>query len=305
MLLAKELKKNYEENRIEPFQAEKLIFEGVGGKDVYNITAPFVIQNERIIAGRVESRDSEASEVHFFVLKDGKWTPKKDAMVLTLQDPFITFIDNELILGGVRTFPREDNPTMLGWKTVFYRGTSLSELKEFFAGPNGMKDLRLVQLQDGKIGIFTRPQGEKGGRGKIGYACVDRLEDLTVEVVEEAPIFTDQFDDAEWGGCNEIHVLKDGTLGIVGHIGSFDEEENRHYYSMTFRMNVETGERTDLKLLAVRSDFLPSEAKREDLVDVVFSGGLIRHSNGTATLYAGISDAAAQCITIPDPFAGC
>lgn len=304
MLTCSELKKRYEAARVEPFEVEKLVFEGVGKKDVYNITAPFMIQNERVIAGRVEARDSEASEIHFFVQKEGKWIPKEDAMVLQLQDPFFTFVDDEIVVGGVQTFQRPDDPEKLAWRTVFYKGTTLSELKEFFAGSDGMKDLRLVKQQNGKIGIFTRPQGEKGGRGKIGYACVNSLEDLSVQVIENAPLLTEQFTEEEWGGCNEIHVLKDGTLGILGHVACFDEEGNRHYYSMTFRMNAETGEKTDLKLLAVRSDFLPSEAKRSDLEDVVFSGGLVRHSNKTATLYAGISDAAAQCIMIPDPFAG-
>lgn len=29
-----------------------------------------------------------------------------------------------------------------------------------------MKDVRLVELADGRVGIFTRPQGEKGAGGK-------------------------------------------------------------------------------------------------------------------------------------------
>jgi hypothetical protein len=40
-------------------------------------------------------------------------------------------------------------------------------------------------------------------------------------------------------------------------------------------------------------------------VDVVFSGGLVRNiDEGKAVLYAGISDAEAQRITIDDPFLG-
>jgi hypothetical protein len=38
------------------------------------------------------------------------------------------------------------------------------------------------------------------------------------------------------------------------------------------------------------------------LDNVVFSGGLIRHGDGTADLYAGTSDAEAQKIRIKDPF---
>lgn len=44
----------------------KLRFEGTGGKDVYNITAPFIDRGEQIIAGRLEGRETEYSEVVFF-----------------------------------------------------------------------------------------------------------------------------------------------------------------------------------------------------------------------------------------------
>lgn len=302
MAVSRDLLKEYQANRISPLQVKKLEFEGVGNRDVYNITAPFLMENELVIAGRVERRDSESSDVYFFVEKDGKWCPKADTKTFHMQDPFLTFIDGELVLGGVQTYAHPDDPSRLGWKTVFFKGRTLAELTFFFEGPDGMKDLRLKQLKDGKIGVFTRPQGEKGGKGKIGYTVAECLEDLSVQKIEEASLLKNQFIDEEWGGCNEIHVLEDGTLGILGHIGSFDSEGNRHYYSMTFRMNPETGHYTEMKLLAVRSDFLPAEAKRPDLEDVVFSGGLIRHGNGTATLYAGIGDASAQCVTIPDPF---
>jgi hypothetical protein len=94
----------------------------------------------------------------------------------------------------------------------------------------------LVELEDGSIGIFTRPQGEKGGR---------------------------------------------------------------HYYPMVFSLNPKTG----IELIARCSRFLPGPAKRTDLVDVVFSGGLIRNKDqASADLYAGISDTEAHRITIPDPF---
>jgi len=59
---------------------------------------------------------------------------------------------------------------------------------------------------------------------------------------------------------------------------------------------------TDMRIIAERSDFIAGPAKRPDLVDVVFSGGLVRKGDGTADLYAGISDAEAHKITIPDPF---
>lgn len=280
----------------------KLVFDGVNGRDVYNITAPFEDEGEQVIAGRVERRDSEESEIYFFVRRGEKWVPRQGAPVLALQDPFYTRIGGELVLGGVKTFPHPERAGELNWRTVFYKGASLNRLEQIFQGPDHMKDLRLVELVDGTIGVFTRPQGVKGGRGKIGFARVEKLEDLTVETVLEAPLL-EQFREEEWGGCNEIHLLANGKLGVLGHIARFDEQGDRHYYPMVFGYDPITGAYSDMQIIAERSDFLPGPSKRPDLADVVFSGGLVREGGGKAALYAGISDAEAQKLIIPDPFA--
>lgn len=284
-----------------PVEAVKLVFDGVDGRDVYNIAAPFEDEGEQVIAGRVERRDSEESEIYFFVRKGEKWVPREGAPVLGLQDPFFTMIGGELVLGGVQTFPHHERVGELNWRTVFYKGGSLNRLELIFQGPDHMKDLRLVELADGAIGVFTRPQGEKGGRGKIGFARVDRLEDLTVGIVLEAPLL-EQFREEEWGGCNEIHLLANGRLGVLGHIARFDNQGDRHYYPMVFGYDPNSGTYSDMEIIAERSDFLPGPSKRPDLADVVFSGGLVREGGGRATLYAGISDAEAQKLVIEDPF---
>jgi Protein of unknown function (DUF1861) len=286
----------------QPVNPEKLTFTGVGDRDVYNITAPFEDEGELVIAGRVEARDTEHSEVYFFVNRDGVWTPREGAPVFELQDPFVTRIGGELVLGGVEIFPHPTNEGALGWRTVFYKGSSIENLKLLFKGPDGMKDLRLAELKDGSIAVLTRPQGEKGGRGKIGFARISSLEELTLDVIEEAPLLEGQFAEGEWGGANELHILNKGHIGVLGHIASFDEEGNRHYYPMVFSLNPETGEHTEIQLIAIRDDFLAGASKRPDLVDVVFSGGLVRKEDGTAEFYAGISDAEAHRILIQDPF---
>ena len=281
---------------------QKLNFTGVGENDVYNITAPFKQGEDWIIAGRVEARDSEHSKIVFFVEKGGNWVPKEGAATLTLQDPFFTFIGGELVLGGVEIYPHPENPAALAWRTVFYKGQDIYSLAVFFKGPDGMKDLRLAELTDKSVAVVTRPQGEKGGRGKIGYVRINNLSELTIQVVEDAPLLKGQFIEEEWGGANELHLLKNGKLGILGHIASFSEGDVRHYYPMVFLLDPNTGAHTDIELIATRSQFLPGNSKRPDLVDVVFSGGLVRKADGTADLYAGISDAEAHVITLKDPF---
>lgn len=281
---------------------EKIIFSGVGEKDVYNITAPFEDEGELVIAGRVEARDSEQSIVVFFVKEGDTWVPKTGAPILELQDPFYTRIGGELILGGVQTFPHPTIQDALGWRTVFYKGATTASLREFAKGPDGMKDLRIVELLDGTIGVFTRPQGDKGGRGKIGFTIVPSLDELTIKSIEEAPLLENQFVDEEWGGANELHLLSNGLIGVLGHIASFDNEGNRHYYPMAFALDTKTKDFSNVELIAIRDQFLKGPSKRPDLIDVVFSGGLVRNENGRAVLYAGISDAEAQSIEIQDPF---
>ncbi|WP_010268463.1 MTP-1 family protein [Paenibacillus senegalensis] len=285
-----------------PYGAQKLLFSGVGTRDVYNIAAPFEDEGEMVLAGRVEDRDSEQSEIYFFAERGGNWVAREGAPVFRLQDPFFTRISGELVFGGVETFPHPEKAGKLSWRTVLYRGSCVADLKPFFSGPDQMKDLRLVEQQDGTIGVFTRPQGEKGGRGKIGYTQIDRLEDLSQEIINQAPLLEGQFSEEEWGGGNEIHLLTNGFLGVLGHIARFDEHGDRHYYPMIFVFDPATRTYSNLEIIAERGNFVDGPAKRPDLADVVFSGGLVRKADGTADLYAGTSDAEAQKVTISDPF---
>jgi hypothetical protein len=296
------LLREYETNPSMAVDPVKLVFQGVGNHDVYNITAPFEDEGELVIAGRVESRDSEQSRIVFFVQRDGQWTPREGAPIFTLQDPFYTRIRGELVLGGVQIYPHPARAGFLAWRTVYYKGAGIADLKPIFSGPDGMKDLRLVELKDGSIGVFTRPQGKKGRRGKIGFTRIGSLDELSLKVIEDTPLLEGQFIDAEWGGANELHLLSNGWVGVLGHIACYDKRRDRHYYPMAFVLDPETGWYSDIELIVVRNRFLQGEAKKRHLNDVVFSGGLVRKLDGTADLYAGISDAEAHRITISDPF---
>jgi hypothetical protein len=284
-------------------ESGKVRFVGVDGHDVYNTTAPIPFRGQTVIAGRVEPRETEYSTVIFFRRRtDGAWEPCPGAARFPgLQDPCVTIVDGELVLGGVR-YPVELGEGRRGYRMEFYRGRSLSDLQLFLVGPNGMKDIRLAELPDRRIAVFSRPQGAVGGRGKIGFTIADRLSGLQAQDIERAPLLPAQFLDAEWGGANEIHVLRNGKLGVLGHIACFDEREHRHYYGMVFTVDPADGAATPPRIIADRSLFPDGPAKRPDLADVIFSGGLTRHWDGTATLFAGVGDAGAAYLRIPDPF---
>ena len=280
----------------------RLQFAGVGGDDVYNITAPFKSGDITVIAGRVEPRHDEFSKIVFFEEKQGIWYPVPDAPVFELQDPFFCFVRGELVLGGVRVHQTESG--LFGWRTAFFRGVDIFGLKEFFVGPNGMKDIRLCDLDDGRIGVFTRPQGAKGGRGTIGYTEILELEDLTLRVLDAAPMIENMFHPADWGGANEAHLLPNGEIGVLAHAAHFENDDPlqaRHYYATAFTFNPQDRTFRNYRLIASRDQFPDGHAKRPDLKDVIFSSGLVRSSGG-ARLYAGLSDAEAHWIEIPDPF---
>lgn len=280
----------------------RLHFTGVGDNDVYNITAPFTSAGIEVIAGRVEARDSEHSTIVLFRQQQDVWTPIVDAPTFPLQDPFFTRIDGELVFGGVEINPHPENPNQLIWHTVFFRGRDIFSLTRFASGPPGMKDIRLCQIEAGRIGVFTRPQGDIGGRGKIGYLEINRLEDLTPSAIASAELLDGQFNDDEWGGVNETHLLADGTIGLLAHIACFDSQGARHYYPGVFVFDPQTKNYTPLRIIAERDKLHPGATKRADLVDVIFPGGLVAKPDNSWRLYVGASDAEAHWIEIEEPF---
>ena len=281
-------------------------------KDVYNITAPFEFEGSLYIAGRTEARDSENSEVIFFKKDGHQWCADVTIPKLKLQDPFITRFKDLYIVGGVEIFEDENCHVKLNYRTVFYRGKSLRYLEMFAKGPDKMKDIRLCLLPDQRILVMTRPQGndqltddgkiQVGSRGKIGYLIIDYLEELTPENILKAQILEHMFVPEEWGGCNEMHVLKNGKIGVLAHIACYDEKGDRHYYSTTFCFDYMTGDYSPMKMIAVRNNFQDGPAKRDDLKDVIFSGGIVRLENHKACLYCGVSDTQGHRIIIDDPF---
>ncbi len=299
-LTCEELLKNYRKQHYEKVP-RKLAFRGVSFKDIYNITAPFIDNGIETLAGRVEDRNSELSEVMFFQKYEDVWCHVLDAPVFNLQDPFFTKIKDELIIGGVETFQDAAGGNIHSWRTLMYRGTDIFHLKLFFIGPDNMKDLRIFELNSSEIGVFSRPQGEKGGRGKIGFTKVDTLDHLSIGIINSASLLKNLFNDSEWGGTNAVYPLFSDYVGVLGHIACFDEHKSLHYYSMSFVFNTETFEYSDVKILAERSDFLPGESKRPDLNDVIFSGGIVLNDK-KASLYTGVSDTESQIIEIDNPF---
>lgn len=288
----------------------RLIFTGVDGKTVYNPTAPFEIGGTRVIAARVESKDSERdSQVVFFRERNGVFSPVEEAPRFALQDPFHALLGAEHVIGGVETFEKGDGT--LGYRTVFYRGTSLGNLHRFAQGPDGMKDIRMARLPDGRILVLTRPQGTLAGTtldagpGRIGHLIIRNLSELTPKNLASAPLLDGLFLPNEWGGANELHLLENATVGVLMHIARWGANGEREYYAGAFTFDPAQGTAGPVQVILARSQLpggLKGDAKKPDLANVIFSGGLVRHGNARATLYVGAGDAEVHSIEIDDPF---
>jgi len=283
--------------------AKKLRFSSVEKQDVYNITAPFKYNKRTYLLGRVEPRNiEEGAKVFFFRKKPGSiyWIPDKNCPNFVMEDPFITKIRNMYVLGGVETM-RKPGRTWLSFRTVFYKGSDIHNLKRFANGPWGMKGIRLIELPDGKIGVFTRPMGKKGARGKIGFITIESLKQLTPRVLSNAEIIKG-FAKGEWGGVNDTVMLKENKLGVLGHIARYSQGmAMRFYYPMVFCFDPETKKSSTIRILVRRAELPEGEAKRPDLYNVVYPGGIIRE-DGKAKLYVGVGDAEAYEVLIKDPF---
>lgn len=246
------------------------------------------------------------------------WSPGYGPAFEGMEDPFVTVVGDELVLGGVvidfSTARRIADPIELTSPshfdytkatptvtTVFYRGRSVHELRHF-ATVRGMKDVRLAQQGDGRIVVATRPQGGDAGIGRIGIAVVDSLDDLTQAVVDGATLLANDVADDVKMGPNQLHALRGGELGVIAHAAYRATDGDLSYAAVAFRVD-RVLRASPVEVIALRDDWPAGEAKRSQVADVVFPSGIERHGDGTATLIAGLSDGAIGALEIPDPFA--
>ncbi|MEH7380529.1 DUF1861 family protein [Bacillus sp. JJ1533] len=295
------------------YESAKLTFIGVDGFDVYNTSIPFSYKNKTFLFGRVEKRAEWArSWVRLFEnTGQDEWTLVPDSMIYQLEDPYIAFIHQELVMGGTHVrYKQSEVDTFFAY---FYKGTELENLYYFTTGPEYMKDIRLVQLEDNQIGVFSRPRSEEirkkyGSESIVGYTTINDLSELTAEVIENAPIIEGLFDKDEWGGCNQCYLLSSGHIGVIGHKCynqlADNGEELKVYMNVSFVFDPKTHQLLDEKIIGTRSCYPEGPAKRPNLVDCAFTSGIVVRPDGKVDLYSGIGDTEEGRITIDNPFEG-
>jgi hypothetical protein len=301
------------ENEKKIYEAAKLQFHGVEGYDVYNTSIPFVWQGNTYLFGRVERRGEWARSWVRLFQNTGKddWTLVPGSMIYQLEDPYIAVIHRRLVLGGTHVRMRQGQiQTYYGY---FYRGDDINDLYYFTTGPDYMKDIRLVELDDGRIGVFSRPRNAKimeqyHCESMIGFQIIDSLDDLTDEVIENAPLIEGLFGPGEWGGCNQAYLLSSGNVGVIGH-NSYQAEDAQGnvqlvYLNTSFVMEPQTRKILSHKIIATRQCYPLGPSKRPDLKDCAFPSGIVMRPDGRADLYSGLSDCEEGRVVIDNPFAG-
>ena len=299
----REMKEEFEKNLPKTIESAKLAFVGVeAGYDVYNCSIPFEWRGTRYIFGRVEPHDKWAASKVCLFRESGRdrWNRVLEFGSLDLEDPYIAFVKGELIVGGTRV--QKVGGAVKSYRGDFYRdnGRGPLHLEYFTSGPERMKDIRLVGLKDGRIGVFSRPRGEAvkakyGSDAVIGFTTIADLAELTPELVENAPVVEGIFGKDEWGGCNQAYLLADGTVLVAGHLCYRGEEVNgiprQIYCNAAFTLDPATGCASHIRIVATRRMYPACEPKVPHLDDCVFTSGFVFNGDGTADIYTGLCDA--------------
>ncbi len=314
--LFKEMERRFHEGkkafRIVKFRVPSRIMKDA---DVYNPTAPF----HGVIVGRVEKRDSEHSKSVFFkydenLVSNGNKLHVDDSAAVfeNLQDPFFSEHAQFILFGGVKLISQQKDSST--FRTVIFKANDVHGLDPnnvFASGPLGEKDIRVLQLEENSVIVSRRPQGGEYGKGRIYYQLIGGVDDLpkTLAALDgirylSTPQLDEHYAAGGWAGVNQMLKLEDGRVGVIGHLGRFDESGGRNYSAFALKLDPRTGDATEFKIIADIGSVPKMDPKRPDLSDVVFPGGLVRHPDGTARLFLGVRDSYSVELDLPDPFVG-
>ena len=170
------------------YESVKVKFTGVDGFDVYNPSIPFDWKGKTYIFGRIEKRKEWARSWVRLFQSSGRdeWSLVPDSMIYQLEDPYIAFVDDEIVLGGTHVRIKQSKiDTYYGY---FCKGCDLHDMVYFTTGPDYMKDIRLVKLDGSRIGVFSRPRGEKikaqyGSDSIVGFTIINSINELNSSYV--------------------------------------------------------------------------------------------------------------------------
>lgn len=304
----KEKKEAFEQNK-HIYDSALLTFIGAEGWDVYNCSLPFTGKDgRRYIYGRVEKNNEWTNSSVWLFAETGKdtFTRVENSTTYQLEDPFLQRIHGELIMGG--THVRKKRGNLDKYYGYFFRGDE-TRLTYFTTGPDNMKDIRLIELADGRVGVFSRPNHGNftdGSKSQIGFTVIDSIDELDDKVIASAPYLSGLIGIGEWGGVNQAYRLESGMIGVIGHMSYHDTtSEGQHlsvYVNTAFLLDPVAGTVTEPQIIGTKSCYPQQKPKIPDLADCVFTTGILPREDGLVDLYSGVGDTAEGRITIDNPF---
>lgn len=299
----------FEASRPKPVESVRLSFEGVDGYDVYNCSVPFDRDGRRFIFGRVERHREWATSMTALFEEVGKdrYRLVPGFKWLELEDPYVQAIGGKPVVGG--TFVTKVNFRISDFRSRFYMG-EFDHLYSFATGPSMMKDIRLVELANGRIGVFTRPRGEEirkkyGSESVVGYYEIADFSELTPERIAAAEPIEGLFGKDEWGGCNQAYLLPGGRIGVAAHLSALGTEaangqRRQIYCNAAFVFDPVTRTATKPKIIATRDMYPSTPAKVPHLDDCAFTSGFVFNDDGSCDVYSGLSDSGEGRVRIRD-----
>lgn len=238
------------------------------------------------------------------------WEPVSDTPPMEgYQDPtYIGEISGQKYFSVVNT--EEDPKTEVitnYWAELFVIKGDLNHIEPVAKGPLKSKGLHLIQTPQGIEG-FIRMQGEEFGKGKVCHFRLPQMADLqdTLENIREKTEIIEMFDQEEWGGVNDLHLLSDGRIGILGHIARFDKNsdipDKKDYYVTSGIFDPKTKTCSDLKIIMTAEDLgIEYDAKRPDLQNVLYPTNSILDAD-KLHVYANLGDTKAMVFTVENPW---
>lgn len=298
------LREAFEEKK-KVYESVLLKFKNVGDKTVYNCSVPFTMNGKKYMFGRVESADDWALSNVFLFTETAKdeWTKEPASGSFNLEDPFVVKIHGEMCLGGTHVTKSATKVSM--YLCEFFRGNPM-DLKYITSGPERMKDIRLIELKDGQIGVFAHFRSHN--QCLTGFTKIKRIEYLCPEVINNAPYINHRAFGDTWGGPNQCYLLSSGLIGCIGHHGYLQNRPNacqlRVYCNTSFVFDPETLNVFDFKVIGTRTCYPPSKPKVPMLDDCVFVSGIVMRDDGKVDLYSGVGDNCQGRCVIDYPFEG-
>lgn len=319
------------ERRRKPFGPGWLLDFGTPPEvDVYNSSAPIKYNGGKpIVIVREEEGDEFSSQNRFFSYNSaGKFSRETNLSNLSelslgriCQDPAIAYVQGNLVVTQVEVDPASlyNASQDVRFSSAIYAGETLDSLRLITKSrvEDEMKGLRLVELQDGRVGIFTRPRSPgnpaRGGLGKICFTIVESLDQINSDILADAPHIQGLISGEEntWRGTNYTFLLPNGDLAVLDHRARFEKSEikdSRGYYPGFFTFNPNSRRVDNQQILATIADFHFNgqvRAKRSALKNVfhpsalLFPDGDIR--SNYAVLWGGAKDSKMAAIWIPNP----